>query len=96
MISFLINNLQQDISLIQKFIENDQKSGFQSINRLLESLSIQLFKIIYDYDLTNLNEIKSNYPSIDLADEKRGVAIQVTSKAEAKKNEPPRPEGRGI
>jgi hypothetical protein len=74
-----------DISLLQTYINNNNDMGFYDINKLLEYMSIKLFGIIYGYNLINLNEIKVNFPAIDLADEKAGVSIQVTSNATAQK-----------
>jgi hypothetical protein len=85
MIDSQILNLQKDISLIQKYIENNQKTGFQIMNRLLESLSIKLFKTIYNYNLKNLNTGKKNYPAIDLADKDKKIAVQVTTNATSRK-----------
>jgi hypothetical protein len=85
MIDSRILNLQKDISLIQKYIENNQKTGFQIMNRLLESLSIKLFKTIYNYDLKNLNTGKINYPAIDLVDKDKKIAVQVTTNATSRK-----------
>ena len=85
MIAQQIINLQNDISLIQRYIDINQKTGFQIMNRLLESLSIKLFKIIYDYDLRNLNTNKTNYPAIDLVDKDKKIAIQITTNATKRK-----------
>ncbi len=53
--------------------------GYTDINRVSEDLTLRLLNALYDYDLTNLNWTKSNYPGIDLACEKSGIAFQVTS-----------------
>ena len=45
-----------------------------------EDLLIPLFKVVFGFThLRNLNQDKVNYPGIDLGDEEKGVAIQVTA-----------------
>jgi len=50
------------------------------INKVCENLMLGVFREIYGWrDLRNLNaDEKANFPGIDLADDKAGVAIQVT------------------
>lgn len=85
MIESLIQNLNQDIALLQRRIELDKKAGFNNMARLLESLSIQLFKAIGLADLQSKNQITMNFPAIDSADDAKGIALQVTSVANARK-----------
>lgn len=61
-------------------------TGMFSKNRLAEDLLLPLFRIIFAApQLRNLNEAGSNFPSIDLADAKNRLAIQVTSENAASK-----------
>lgn len=85
LIEALIKNLNQDIALLQLRIERDKEVGFNNMARLLESMSIQFFKALNFADLENKNQIRVNFPAIDAADDRRGIAVQVTSVADATK-----------
>ena len=87
MIESLIRNLNQDIALLQRRIERDKDIGFNDMARLLESMSIQFFKAIGIANLKSKNQIRVNFPAIDAADDDKhgGIAVQVTSVADAQK-----------
>lgn len=87
MIESLIRNLNQDIALLQLKLERDKDIGFNNLSRLLESISIQMFKAAGIANLTSKNQFRMNFPAIDSADEDKdgGIAVQVTSVANAKK-----------
>lgn len=76
-----IRNLQSSISLLQFYILNRQKAGFKDMERMLEALCSQVFKAVEIGNFVNMNQIKVNFPAIDLADEEKSIAIQVTSNA---------------
>ncbi|NMY00846.1 SMEK domain-containing protein [Pseudomonas veronii] len=85
MLEHTISNLNSHISVLRTYIEINQEVGLNNMLRMLESLSIALFKVTHGYELVNRNLLKSNFPAVDLVDDKRRVAIQVTSNADAKK-----------
>lgn len=87
MIESLIKNLNQDIALLQLRIERDKDVGFNDMSRLLESMSIQFFKAVGIANLKSKNQIRVNFPAIDAADDDKdgGIAVQVTSIADARK-----------
>lgn len=86
MIESLIKNLTQDIAVLQHRIERDKDAGFSNMARLLEALTIQVFRALGIADLKNMNQIQVNFPAIDAADDANGgVAVQVTSVADARK-----------
>ncbi|MEZ8473041.1 SMEK domain-containing protein [Vibrio cyclitrophicus] len=85
MLKEAVNNLNHDISLLELYVKNSQESGFGDMARLLESLSISLFNETYGYKLKNKNQIKCNFPAIDLADDDEKIALQVTTNADATK-----------
>ncbi len=49
------------------------------INIIAEDFYKDLLNIVYDYNLYNLNTVDKNAPSIDLADDKEKLSIQITS-----------------
>lgn len=78
----LLNNKEKIISFlgaIESNVELDNIAGYYNINILLEDVVAKLLNIIFDYKLINANRIEKNYPAIDLIDEERRIAIQVTS-----------------
>ncbi|MBF4049625.1 SMEK domain-containing protein [Burkholderia pseudomallei] len=87
MIESLLKNLNQDVALLQLRIERDKDTGFNDMARLLESMAIQFFKAVDIANLKSKNQIRVNFPAIDAADDGKdgGVAVQVTSVADAKK-----------
>ncbi|MGA9768196.1 MAG: SMEK domain-containing protein [Blastocatellia bacterium] len=85
MLKQILDNLLHDISLVQLYIKNNQDVGFSDMTRLLESLSIHLFKATQDMNLKNVNILQANFPAIDLVDDAKRTAIQVTTNADAKK-----------
>ena len=67
------------LSAIKSNVELDNLIGYYNINLLLEDVVAKLLNIIYDYKLINVNRKEKNYPAIDLIDEERRIAVQVTS-----------------
>lgn len=81
MIDPLIRNLQADIALLQFYITQRQKAGFHDMERMVEALTIFMFRALRMGELKNLNQIKVNFPAIDLADNTKMIAVQVTTNA---------------
>lgn len=49
-------------------------------NKICEEVYKQIFNIVYDYNLVNINITQGeNFPAIDLGDAKKGISIQITS-----------------
>jgi len=69
----------EKIALLKTEITFLTKKGLNNENLHCEFLIKNILNIIYDWELVNLNTIKSNYPSIDLGDFANRVAIQITS-----------------
>ncbi len=88
MIDPLIRNLQSDIALLQLYIAQRKQAGFHDMERMIESLTIFMFRALQMGKMENMNQIKVNFPAIDLADNKKMIAVQVTTNASpAKINE---------
>ena len=77
------DRLERLVTLVKTATAMDQTD----INRLLESVFCPVLQVALELPgLRNLNEAeRRNYPGIDLGDASRGVGIQVTSNADAKK-----------
>ena len=76
-----IQNFHHDVALLQYYIERRQAGGFFDMEKLIEFLSITLFKATHGYDLANLNFRLTNFPAVDLGDKKGRAAVQVTTNA---------------
>ncbi|OBP17057.1 regulator [Rheinheimera sp. SA_1] len=81
MIDALIRNLHADITLLQNYIGLRQKAKFFDMERMLEGLTIHMFRALKMGELVNQNQIAVNFPAIDLSDDNISVAVQVTSNA---------------
>ena len=67
-----ISSLKTEISFLTQ-------KGLTDENLHCEYLIKNILNIIFNWNLINLNTIKSNYPSIDLGDFTNRIAIQITS-----------------
>lgn len=59
--------------------------GLFDLNKYCEDFAKDLLNLIYDYDLKNLNEKRSNEPGLDLGDERNRIGIQVTTQKKSDK-----------
>jgi hypothetical protein len=60
--------------------------GYNDINKVGEHLSRQLLNRVYDHQLEDLNDVKKNFPGLDLGDRKKDmIAYQVTSRTDLPK-----------
>lgn len=91
-----VRNIEKDIALMKVRIADRQKAGFHDMERIVESLVLNLFRAIGYGKIENKNLFKTNYPGIDLAgvtqdielaDDSPGksIAVQVTTNATGKK-----------
>lgn len=77
----LINQFREGLAETSREVEISTAMSLYDINSICENLYCGLFKELYGLsNLRNLNEEeKKNYPGVDLADDEKRVAIQVTS-----------------
>lgn len=64
---------------LQRHVAKNNKEGFLDLARYCEDIIGKTFNILRGLQLVNLNRQISRVPLIDLADEDRGVYIQVTT-----------------
>lgn len=74
-IKVIINELVK----LKSIIENENKLNLTDKNIFLEDIVSQVINIMYEYSLKNTNLNICNYPCIDLIDENKKVAVQVTT-----------------
>ena len=90
---FVSNNLIKEqeriIELFTAFAflaKGNSAAGKTDFNKVSETVLVPLFKDIFELpNLRNLNSVKQNYPAIDLADDKKAVAFQITATADSQK-----------
>lgn len=85
---YFIGQIIDELTAVSHQVE--ARAGLQlfDLNIYLEDFYKGIFNIAYGLDLKNLNEDRSNNPGLDLGDEAKGVAYQITSnKLGAKVNE---------
>jgi hypothetical protein len=77
------NLLNQARNLLTAFVASVKGAtalGHTDINVISENVLRDLFRIVYSLpELRNLNQERRNYPGIDLADDTKGVAFQITA-----------------
>lgn len=63
----------------------ENKNGEFGINKLAENIIGGLLRIIFGCEFKNMNVSSQNYPTIDLADEDKRIAVQITSENASRK-----------
>ncbi len=78
-IATLLTNFVQNVKVLNAMERYD-------INRISQTVLVPLFREVYDLPrLRNLDDELANYPSVDLGDDEKRVAFQVTSNANSNK-----------
>ncbi len=75
----MYKTISDELAKIKNLIDADNNINLNDRNIFLEDIIVNILNIIYDLSLLNTNLNISNYPSIDLKDEKSKVAVQVTT-----------------
>lgn len=75
----LIDDIQTYLGTMQHKIHYANSIGKLDINKNAEHFFSKLLNMVYGLDLIRLDEIKVNYPAIDLGDVNAGVCYQITS-----------------
>ncbi len=77
---YVLQEVSKYLSRFKEQVKIQNKNSEFSINIHAENVLIDIFNVIYDVDLVNLNyQEGKNYDSIDLGDRSGKIAIQVTS-----------------
>ena len=72
-------SIAEKLAQLSKFVTVSNGMGYYDINVGAENFFCQLLNLGYELDLINLNQIKPNYPAIDLGDKTQRVCFQITS-----------------
>ena len=73
------NYIEEKLNFLAYRIEKRGKINLLDLNIHSETFFAELFNILYDYNLVNLNCIKQNAEGIDLVDTKNKIIIQVSA-----------------
>lgn len=74
-----ITKIIQWFSQQSSFIKLNNKLNLNDINIHKEFEFMQILNLLYGYNLESTNTKRSNFPAIDLIDNKNKIAVQVTS-----------------
>ncbi len=75
----MMDSISEQLVNLSKFVLIQNQMGRTDINIGSEDFFCQLINMIYGFRLHNMNQLQSNYPAIDLADENSQVCFQITS-----------------
>ena len=81
----LHNNIKQSLARFSSEVEISNQNSHYDINIHSEYLLVSLLNLVFNYRLVNANQIKKNYPAVDLVDIENRVAFQITSSQTRKK-----------
>ncbi len=83
-----IHEIVINLSVLRYVVESDARKGFYDIPKACEDLFMEIFNIVYaqnGWKFQNMNNIKANYPAIDLGDVKNKIGIQITCQSNSTK-----------
>lgn len=83
----MMDSISEQLINLSKFVLVKNQMGRTDINVGSEDFFCQLINITHGFRLHNMNQLQSNYPAIDLADENARVCFQVTSENTKRKIE---------
>lgn len=75
----IIGKIVDDIAGLKYQIQTRNKLQLYDLSKVCEDFFREILNIVYDLNLTNLNNERVNEPGIDLGDKKSKVAYQITS-----------------
>lgn len=77
----LLNQITRQLSVLATEIALENRSNRMTLNSDVETIYCGFVNRLCGWELGNLNEESQNFPGIDLADRKRGIAVQITASA---------------
>lgn len=75
----LIGDIMDGLGQLNFVLQTRSKLGLYDLNKYCEDFIKDFLNLIYQYDLVNLNETRSNEPGLDLGDAAQKLGIQVTT-----------------
>jgi len=74
-----LNKIREILSIFSEKIRIGTENQELDDNIHAENIFTNVLNMVYGWNLINMNYVDSNFPCIDLADEKRKIAVQVTA-----------------
>ena len=85
---YFIGQIIDELTAVSHQVQARAGLHLFDLNTYLENFFKDILNIVFDCNLINLNDQRSNNPGLDLGDEARGIAYQITStKTSAKVND---------
>lgn len=81
----LIKAITRKIIILKDYIKNTNDIGLTDANKIIQSIIAHLLNELDGSKFTDLDNIKSNHPAIDLGDIQAGIGIQVSSSIDSEK-----------
>lgn len=81
----LTDKLEHQLGTLVSRVEIAIRNNLSSSNVVAETTLAGLLNLVYGWHLVNANAISQNYPGVDLIDQERSIAVQVTSSRTTKK-----------
>lgn len=80
-----IDEISYKLTMLRMELSDHNRIGLYDNNIMAENFFCTVLNILYGWKLRNANEIRKNYPGIDLLDEENKIAIQISSTATTEK-----------
>lgn len=81
----LTNRLQRQLAHLASYLDLAGQNNLSSSHVEAETTAEGLLNRVYGWELRNANVIRQNFPGVDLIDEARNIAVQVTATRTAEK-----------
>lgn len=80
-----IGHIEERLGVISATVKHANAIQLYDIDKVLEDFCTGLFNIAFDLNLVNINNIKKNAAAIDLGDDDKRIAVQITSDKDGNK-----------
>ena len=81
----LMKNIMSRLSCLTNYVRQNNKLGWTDVNHGAEDFYCGLLNSAFGWKLKNQNELKMDFPAIDLGDPENRICVQVTSTTERSK-----------
>jgi hypothetical protein len=75
----LLGDIMDGLGQLNFVLQTRSKLGLYDLNKHCEDFIKDFLNIIYEYNLVNLNQTRSNEPGLDLGDDAQKLGVQVTT-----------------
>lgn len=79
------NLITERLAFISSRVDVENGNHYTDFNTILEQTYCGLLNMTFGWNLVNANDRQMNTPAVDLVDEERGIAVQISSTARSEK-----------